>query len=71
MTESKAGIGEVVTAYLDVEREAGARELREALFAAGRKAAEEHEALLEIEDALEASVLTVLEGKKKIEATAS
>jgi glutamate dehydrogenase len=70
MTESKAGIGEVVAAYIDVEREAEARELREALFAAGRKASEEHEALLEIEDALEISVLAVLEGKKKIDATA-
>ena len=68
MSQGKAGIGEVVSAYIDVEREAAGRELREALFAASRKAAEEHEALLEIEDALEASVLALLEGKKKVEA---
>ena len=68
MNESKAGIGEAVAAYIDVEREANGRELRDALFAAGGRAAEEHEALLEVEDALESSVLAVLEGKQKIEA---
>jgi hypothetical protein len=58
-----------MAAYIDVEREAGGRDLREALVAAARPAAEEHAALLEIEEALEVSVLSVLEGKKKIEAT--
>ena len=67
MNQSKGGLHEAVAAYLGVEREGGARELREALFAAGRTAAEEHEALLEVEEALEASVLLVLEGKKKVE----
>ena len=64
MNQSKAGIGEVVTAYVDLEREAEARALRDALGAAARPAADEHQALLEIEDALEASVLANLEGKK-------
>jgi glutamate dehydrogenase len=68
MIQTRADIADVVASYLEVERGAGAGELREALFAAGRPAAEEHEALLEIEDALEASVRAVLEGKETIEA---
>ena len=68
MNEGKTGISEAAAAYLDIERESGALQLREALFAAARKAAEEHAALVEIEDTLEASVLAALEGKKKVEA---
>ncbi len=64
----KAGIGEVVTAYVDVDREAEAQELREALLGAGLSAGAEQEALLEIEDALEASVKDRLEGKKTVAA---
>ena len=61
---AKAGIGEVVTAYVDVDREAQAQALREAVLAAGGKAAEEQAALLDIEETLEASVRDRLEGKK-------
>ena len=68
MNEGKTGISEAATAYLDVERESGALPLREDLLASAGKAAEEHAALLEIEDALEVSVLAALEGKKKVEA---
>ena len=68
MVAGKAGIGEVVTAYVDVDREAEAPELREALLGAGLEAAAEQEALLEIEEALEASVRDRLEGKKAITA---
>jgi glutamate dehydrogenase len=63
---SKAGIGEVVTAYVDVDREAEAQALRDALLGACLSAGAEQEALLEIEDALEASVKDRLEGKKAI-----
>jgi hypothetical protein len=68
MGEGKAGIGEVVTAYVDVDREAGAPSLREAVLGAGLPAKAEQEALLEIEELLEASSRDVLEGKKEIAA---
>jgi glutamate dehydrogenase len=61
---TQAGIGEVMTAYLDAYREAGARELRSRIVAAGLGAKAEHEALLEIEEALEAAVRAVLDGRK-------
>jgi len=68
MGASRFGIGEVVTAWVEVDREAGAPALREALLSAGLKAAEEQEALLEIEDALAASARDRLEGKKQVAA---
>jgi glutamate dehydrogenase len=58
------GIGEAVTAWIEVDREAEAQGVREALLAAGRPAAEEQAALLEIEDALEEAARGRLEGKK-------
>jgi glutamate dehydrogenase len=58
------GLGEVVTAWIEVDREAEAQPLREALLASGRPAAEEQAALLEIEEALETAALGRLEGKK-------
>ena len=60
----KSGIGEVVTAYVDVDRDAEAQPLREAVLGAGQTAAVEQDALLEIEDALEGSVRERLDGKK-------
>jgi glutamate dehydrogenase len=60
----RSGIGEAVTAYVDVDRDAEAQPLREAVLGAGLTAAAEQEALLEIEDALEASVRERVEGKK-------
>jgi glutamate dehydrogenase len=59
-----ADLGRVVLAYLDADRESHADALRQALLAAGRPVAEEHAGLLDIEDALEAAVMTILEGKK-------
>jgi hypothetical protein len=53
MAATKADMGQVVTAYLDADREAGAREKR-ARAAAGDARAEQ-QALLEIEAALEAA----------------
>jgi glutamate dehydrogenase len=61
---SKAGIGEVVAAYLQVDRAAEAPALRERLQAKGLSAEAEHRALLEVEDALEAAARKVLEGGK-------
>jgi glutamate dehydrogenase len=58
------GLGEAVTAWIEVDREAEAQPLREALLAAGRPADEEQSALLEIEDALAAAAAERLEGKK-------
>ena len=55
-------IGDAVAAWVAVDREAEAPALRQALLAARRPAAEEQEALLEIEDALEAAVRERLAG---------
>jgi len=63
MAATKAGIGEVVTAYVDVDREAEAGKLRADLLAAGLAARAEQDALLAIEEAIEASVQEKLEGK--------
>jgi glutamate dehydrogenase len=68
MAAAKTGLGEVVAAYVDVDREAGAGELRRAIRSAGLGAGAEQEVLLEIEETLEESVRGLLEGKKKIEA---
>jgi glutamate dehydrogenase len=64
VTASKTGIGEVVAAYLQVDRAAGAPAQRERLQAKGLSAEAEHRALLEVEDALEAAARKVLEGGK-------
>ncbi len=61
---TQAGIGEVMTAYLDADRDAGARELRARILAAGLGAKVEHEALLEIEESLEAVARAALDGKR-------
>jgi glutamate dehydrogenase len=56
MAGGKAGIGAVVAAYMDVDRDTEAPALRDAVLAAGRKAQEEQALLLDIEAALEALV---------------
>jgi glutamate dehydrogenase len=66
---ARNGIGEAASAWIEIDREAQAQALRDALVASGRPAAEEQEALLEIEDALEAAALERLEGNKKAGAT--
>ncbi len=59
---ARNGIGEAVTAWIDADREAEAQALRDAVLASGRPAAEEREALLQIEDAVEAAAAQRLEG---------
>jgi glutamate dehydrogenase len=61
---AKAGLGEAVTAWIEVDREAEAEPVRHALQAARLKAAEEQAALVEIEDALEAAARAKLGGGK-------
>jgi glutamate dehydrogenase len=53
MTGTKAGIGEVLAAYLEADRTAGAPARRERAQDRGLSAAEEQRALLEIEESLE------------------
>jgi glutamate dehydrogenase len=61
---ARHGLGEAVTAWIEVDREAEAQAVRDALLASSRPAAEEQAALLEIEDALEAAAAGRLEGKR-------
>ena len=68
MAATKAGIGEVVTAYVDVDREAEAGRLRTDLLALGLAARAEQDALLAIEGAIEASVKERLSGGKTVAA---
>jgi glutamate dehydrogenase len=58
------GIGDAVSVWIEIDREAEAQPLRDALIAAGRPASEEQAALVEIEDCLEATALARLDGKK-------
>jgi glutamate dehydrogenase len=69
MSQTKAGIGETVAAYLDVDRSSGAPALREEVIAAGLEAQPEHKLLWEVEDALETSTREKLQGKAGVEAT--
>jgi glutamate dehydrogenase len=64
MAATRSGIGETVTAYLDLDRESGARGLREQILASRLSAPEEHAALLRIEEALEAATREALEGRR-------
>jgi glutamate dehydrogenase len=56
-------IGAVIEAWLDVDRQAGAAELRERVLAAGLGPAKEHEALVQIESTLAQGARAALEGK--------
>jgi glutamate dehydrogenase len=62
MRKAATGIGEAVAAWIEVDRETQAQALRDRLLAAGRPAAEEQEALVEIEDVVEAAALARLQG---------
>ncbi len=62
MPAAGAGIGEVIAAYLEAERESGAAEVREQIRAARMEAKAELEALLEVEEALEAQTRAILAG---------
>jgi glutamate dehydrogenase len=61
---TSAGIGEVLTAYLQAEREADGAALRARLLGSGLPAKAEHDLLLELEDALEALSRDALGGKR-------
>jgi glutamate dehydrogenase len=63
MAASRAGIGDVVAAYLEVERESGAPAVREQIQAAGASSKKELDALLEVEGALESLTRSFLAGK--------
>jgi glutamate dehydrogenase len=64
---AKNGIGEAVTAWVEVDRETGAEALREQALSGGRPPAEALQLLLEIEDAVEASARARLEGTKRVD----
>ena len=59
------GIGEAVAAWIEVDRESGGAGAPRQAARVGSPGGEEQEALLEIEDALEAAARERLEGKKK------
>ncbi|HEY2942329.1 MAG TPA: NAD-glutamate dehydrogenase domain-containing protein [Vicinamibacteria bacterium] len=63
MAATGAGIGEVLTAYVDVDREAEAEALRDAVESAGLGAEAENALLLRIEEKLEALARERLGGK--------
>jgi glutamate dehydrogenase len=74
MAAADAGIGEVMTAYFDAEREAGAAAARPKALESGQAAEAQHQALLDIEQALEAAAVSRLKGKpvgssNRVEAT--
>jgi glutamate dehydrogenase len=68
MADSKAELSKVVEAYLEADASTGANTLRDALLEQGRPVAEENEALLAIEQALEGAVVASLAGKKDVQA---
>jgi len=59
-----AGIGEIMTAYFEAEREAGAAAARQKALDSGQTAEAQHRALLDIEQALEAATVSRLKGKR-------
>jgi glutamate dehydrogenase len=64
MAASDAGIGEVMTAYFEAERSAGAPALRQKALEAGQTAEAEQKALLDIEQGLETAALARLRDKR-------
>jgi glutamate dehydrogenase len=64
MAASKAGIGEVLTAYVELDREGEAESLRDLVEGAGLPASAENELLLQIEDKLEALTRDRLAGQR-------
>jgi glutamate dehydrogenase len=64
MAAADAGIGEVMTAYFEAEREAGAAALRQKALESGLPAEAQHKALLEIEQALETAAVSRLKGQR-------
>jgi glutamate dehydrogenase len=63
MAAADAGIGEVMTAYFEAEREAGAQAQRQKALVSGQAAEAQHKALLDVEQGLEAAALARLTRK--------
>ena len=61
---TRAGVSEVVEAYLEADRELGAPAKRDAAIAKGQPSEAENRTLLEIEEQLEAATRKALGGKK-------
>ena len=70
MAATDAGIGEVMTAYFEAERAAGAAGLRQKALEAGQAAEAEQKAFLEIEQGLETAALSRLKDKRVAAPTA-
>jgi glutamate dehydrogenase len=70
MAATKAGLGEVVKAYIETDLRTGADASRSKVLNSGRDAKAEHEALLEIEAELEKKTLAALKGAGKAAAPA-
>jgi glutamate dehydrogenase len=64
MAATDAGIGEVMTAYFEAERDAGADALRQKTLQTGLSAEAEHKALLGVEQGLEAEAISRLQGNR-------
>ncbi|HVD78001.1 MAG TPA: NAD-glutamate dehydrogenase domain-containing protein, partial [Vicinamibacteria bacterium] len=64
MAATRAGIGDILTAYVDVDREAAAEPLRDAVEGAGLGAEAENPLLLRIEEKLEVLTRERLGGKQ-------
>jgi glutamate dehydrogenase len=64
MTAADAGIGEVMTAYFEAERDAGAADERRTALESSLPAEAQQKALLDIEQGLEAAALSRLKGKR-------
>jgi glutamate dehydrogenase len=62
-TAAGHNIGAIVQAWLEVDRESGAGELRSRVLAAGLPPAREHDALLQIEAGLERAARAALDGR--------
>lgn len=65
ITATRRDAGAVVTAYLDVDREAGAAAQRARILSSGHDVHREHELLLDLEETLEASTRAALERRKR------
>jgi glutamate dehydrogenase len=71
MAATKAGLGEVVAAYVETDRATGASEKRAQVLDGSRTAAAEHEALLAIEAELEQKTLKALGAPERPAKTAA
>ncbi|HYK87167.1 MAG TPA: hypothetical protein VE398_00235, partial [Acidobacteriota bacterium] len=66
---TNADIGTIIAAYLEADHQIGAPALRGQILGNGLSAAAEHDALLDLEDVLEAVMTELLAGRKNIDIT--